>query len=151
VLFDTFASSVFCGRSAATVAEIVFAYQVSVYLNLPVLFAMGTIAQLFCWYSVLSLSPLGHVIEESIWGSMGIVVLYETRSVLALLFVLFMFGFDVPMYFRRWRSSSHYLSLFDGAVDALKRRIPRQTWPFWKEEVYWLTGYALCCVSVTFS
>ena len=81
VLIDHPLSSVFIGRSLATVAEVAFAAQVSLALReisaqtgiagigtyalcvVPLLAA----AQLFCWYSVATLNHGGHAIEESLW------------------------------------------------------------------------------------
>ena len=81
VLVDHRLSSVFIGRSLATVAEVSFAAQVALALRevaaqtgiagigayalcvVPLLAA----AQLFCWYSVATLNHGGHAIEESLW------------------------------------------------------------------------------------
>src|SRR5262245_57645684 len=80
-LVDSPLSSMFLGRSAATIAEICFAVQVALclrqigiaaevpwvvtasYLVVPPL----VLAQCFCWYSVITLNHLGHAIEESLW------------------------------------------------------------------------------------
>lgn len=81
VLVDHPLSSVFIGRSLATVAEVSFAAQVALALRevaaqtgiagigayalcvVPLLAA----AQVFCWYSVATLNHGGHAIEESLW------------------------------------------------------------------------------------
>lgn len=81
VLVDHPLSSVFIGRSLATVAEVSFAAQVALALRevaaqtgiavigtyalfvVPMLAA----AQVFCWYSVATLDHGGHAIEESLW------------------------------------------------------------------------------------
>lgn len=82
VLFDSPFSSVFLGRSAATIAEISFAIQVSMvwtrvgqltgveFLELIAPWIVGSlsIAQLFCWYSIYSRDFRGHVLEESTWA-----------------------------------------------------------------------------------
>uniref|UniRef100_A0A7S2MEK2 Uncharacterized protein n=1 Tax=Helicotheca tamesis TaxID=374047 RepID=A0A7S2MEK2_9STRA len=81
-LFDTWWSSIFLGRSAATIAEISFSAQVSLFLyrlgyihghpfaqNLSlVLVPLITIAQIFCWCGVVTSNHLYHAIEESIWA-----------------------------------------------------------------------------------
>lgn len=82
-LVDSPLSSMFLGRSAATVAEVCFAAQVAIclhqvgataglgwvvvfsYLVVPAL----ALAQCFCWYSVITLNHGGHAIEQSLWTS----------------------------------------------------------------------------------
>jgi len=81
VMVDHWLSSVFIGRSLATVAELAFAAQVALTLRevsaqtglagigayaLCVVPLLGA-AQLFCWYSVATLNHGGHAIEESLW------------------------------------------------------------------------------------
>ena len=81
VLVDHPLSSVFVGRSLATIAEVSFAAQVALALRevaaqsgvawigiyaLAVVPLLAT-AQIFCWYSVATLNHGGHAIEESLW------------------------------------------------------------------------------------
>ncbi|HVW28755.1 MAG TPA: hypothetical protein VHC69_25490 [Polyangiaceae bacterium] len=80
-LVDSPLSSMFVGRSAATIAEIAFAVQIAMCLrqigviaHLPWIVTAShlvvpplVLAQCFCWYSVLTLNHLGHAIEESLW------------------------------------------------------------------------------------
>ena len=81
-LVDSFVSSMVLGRTAATLAEISFGFQMmyflqelSLHAHLPWIASQAiwvvvalTCAQVFCWLSVISLSHWGHFIEESIWG-----------------------------------------------------------------------------------
>ena len=77
------------------------------------------VAEAFSWYSVLTTSNLGHVIEETIWGLSAALLVASLitiwprspasmRPLLALwcsagvVYVLFMFAVDVPMYWSRW-------------------------------------------------
>jgi len=82
-LFDTWLSSVFIGRSVATVAELCFAAQWAIILTqlgwtadadttlnaawaiLPLII----IAECFSWYAVLTTNYLGNAIENSIWAA----------------------------------------------------------------------------------
>ena len=80
-LVDSPLSSMFLGRSAATVAEVCFAVQVALVLHqvgvdarAPGIVAASylvvpplVLAQAFCWYSVLTLDHLGQAIEQSLW------------------------------------------------------------------------------------
>jgi hypothetical protein len=82
VLVDSWLSSVFVGRSVATVAELCFAAQWALLLRavaqsgdspavrfvsrliVPLIVA----AEVCSWHAVLTTANLGHVIEESLWG-----------------------------------------------------------------------------------
>ena len=81
-LFDTWLSSVFVGRSVATVAEICFAAQWALILHQLgtmtgadttlnvawVIVPLILIAEGFSWYAVLTTNYLGNAIENSIWA-----------------------------------------------------------------------------------
>lgn len=81
-LFDTWLSSVFVGRSVATVAEIAFAAQWAVILHqLGTITGAGTtvaaawlivplivVAECFSWHAVLTTKYLNNAIENSIWA-----------------------------------------------------------------------------------
>lgn len=81
-LFDTWLSSVFVGRTLATVAELAFVAQWSIVLSLAgsaandfwiqrtskIILVTIFIAELFSWYAVISTNYLGNSIEESLWG-----------------------------------------------------------------------------------
>jgi len=87
-LVDSPLSSMFLGRSAATVAEVCFAVQVALSLHQVGVIAQVpwivtasytvvpplVLAQAFCWYSVITLDHLGQAIEQSLWtATMGMV------------------------------------------------------------------------------
>jgi hypothetical protein len=81
VLTDSWLSSVFIGRAAATVAELSFAAQIALMLtevcaraDLPIagmvamlVVPLLALAQGCCWYAVATLNHGGHAIEESLW------------------------------------------------------------------------------------
>ena len=81
-LVDGWWSSVFVGRSVATLAELCFVLQWALLLRGVAtdtgnrfgvrvshwLVPMIVVAELCSWYAVLTTSNLGHVIEESLWG-----------------------------------------------------------------------------------
>lgn len=132
VLADTWLSSVFVGRSIATVAEVCFAAQWALLLReysrdanfrFGELFSWAIVpmlatAQLCCWYSVLSTSFLGHVFEESLWTATALLLTFcvgvlwrnaqSQRGFLGTVlafgmgYVLYMVTMDVPMYLFRW-------------------------------------------------
>jgi hypothetical protein len=175
-LFDTWLSSVLVGRSVATVAELCFVTQwmllmreISVVTqSRPARFAaqavlpMIVLAETCSWYSVLTTSNIGHVIEESLWGVAAALLVASLVSVwprasarlrpmlLALCvtgtaYVGFMFLVDVPMYWSRWladeASGRHYLSLSQGVLDTSGRWVVSQQWHTWKSEVVWMSLY----------
>ena len=176
VLVDSFRSSVVVGRSVATLAELCFAAQWALLLRtvsrsagcatglavsravLPLIAS----AELFSWYSVLTTSNAGHVVEESLWGLCAALLLLSLalawpnvertqRPLLALcgsaafVYAAYMFGVDVPMYGSRWLADDAVgrgtLSVADGLVDASTRWIVSHRWEDWRGEVIWMTAY----------
>ncbi len=87
-LFDTWLSSVFVGRSVATVAEIAFAAQWAVILHQLgtltgadttvaaawVIVPLIVIAECFSWHAVLTTKYLNNAIENSIWAVVFFIV-----------------------------------------------------------------------------
>src|SRR5246127_2993550 len=87
-LFDTWLSSVFVGRSVATVAEVCFAAQWMIILsrlggmagaettlNIAwVIVPLIVIAEVCSWYAVLTTNYLGNAIENSIWAVAFLVI-----------------------------------------------------------------------------
>ncbi len=175
-LFDTWLSSVVVGRSIATIAELCFVAQWALMLRetsratesrlgrvaAAALVPLIVVAESFSWYSVLTTSNIGHVVEESIWGLcaglmvMSLMVLWPrsaarwrpllgTWCVAGVVYVAFMFLVDVPMYWGRWladeASGRVYLSLAQGASDVTGRWIVSHQWETWKSEVLWMSMY----------
>src|SRR5262249_9766823 len=87
-LWNSPLSSIFVGRSVATVAELCFAVQcallisklaavtgnVSLQLLGWCLVPLILLAQLCCWYAVTTLNHLGHAIEEILWSVLAFLV-----------------------------------------------------------------------------
>lgn len=175
-LFDTWWSSVLVGRSVATFAELCFVAQWSLMLREAsratgseigrstawVMLPLIAIAETFSWYSVLTTSNLGHVVEESLWGlSAALLVaslvaiwprcaatlrpLLAAWCVAGVAYVAFMFLVDVPMYWSRWLADEaagrSYLSLEQGVLDVALRRVVSHSWEDWKGEVAWMSLY----------
>lgn len=175
-LFDSWLSSVIVGRSVASFAELCFVTQWALLLR-EASHAAGSvfgkttsaaavplivIAETCSWYSVLTTSNLGHVVEESLWG-LGALLLVASlvaiwprcsarmRPLLAawcitgVLYVAYMFVVDVPMYWSRWiadeASGRHYLSIVQGIHDASERWVVSHRWDDWKSEVAWMSMY----------
>lgn len=120
------------------------------------------LAEVCSWYSVLTTSNLGHVFEETLWAvcaAMLIVSLASVwprsnarlRPVLAIIcaagvaYIGFMFLVDVPMYFARWLADEsagrQYMTIAQGALDAMERRTVSHRWEDWKDEVVWMSLY----------
>jgi hypothetical protein len=82
VMFDHFFSSIFVGRTIATLAELGFIAQWAIVLNLiahavgdkkilfisKIIFPMIFIAEIFSWYASLTTNTIGSIFEESLWG-----------------------------------------------------------------------------------
>jgi hypothetical protein len=87
-LVDTWFSSVFVGRSVATVAELCFAFQWGLYIQQcgeavrdnsvraigRMLFPMIIFAEIASWYAVVSTNFLGNVLEQSTWTTGGMLI-----------------------------------------------------------------------------
>jgi hypothetical protein len=60
-------------------------------------------------------------------------------------YVLFMFAVDVPMYWSHWladeASGRPYLTLAQGALDVSGRWVVSNRWEDWKTEVMWMSLY----------
>jgi hypothetical protein len=184
VLVDSFWSSVLVGRSVATIAELCFAAQWALLLRdlsrhgsghagaaatgralrtassavLPVI----VVAECFSWYAVLSTSNFGHVIEESLWGGVAVLVVLGVagawrlvapaqRALLVVVaagglgYAAYLFGFDVPMYWSRWIDDELHgrgaLGLAQGLVDVSSRWVVSHHWPHWRTDAVWMTAY----------
>jgi hypothetical protein len=175
-LFDSWMSSVMVGRSVATVAELCFVTQWALLmreishvtqsrpgrLTAMAVLPLIAVAEVCSWYSVLTTSNIGHVIEESLWGiSAAMLVaslltlwprinarlrpLLLAMCVTGIAYVAFMFLVDVPMYWSRWladeASGRQYLSLSQGVLDTSGRWVVSQQWHTWKSEVVWMSLY----------
>jgi hypothetical protein len=175
-LFDHWTSSVLVGRSVATVAELCFAVQWALMLRTASqaggsrlgraaaasIVPMIVVAEICSWYSVLSTSNIGHVVEESLWGASaalfvaGLISLWprcdrDMRPLMTLwaaagvAYVGYMFMVDVPMYWSRWLADEavgrHYLSLADGLADVSSHWVVSRRWSDWQSEVTWMTLY----------
>jgi hypothetical protein len=155
-LWDTRLSAILLGRTAATIAELRFALQCGLFLRrlsdiagMPVLAAaaqafvpLAIVAELLCWYAVLSLNHIGHAIEESLsallmlmlsaaFGTAALAAQGPLRVMLFAGFLVYGIGagltlaFDVRMYVRRWRlKAAGSLALATGLRDSQRRRHP---------------------------
>ena len=173
-LWDSWLSAILLGRTAATIAEVCFALQCGLFVQrlsditrMPLLEAgahtfvpLVLLAEVACWYAVLSLNHIGHAIEESLWALL-MLILAAALGTAALaadgpLRVMLVAGFliygsgagltiaiDVSMYVRRWRLSAAgaRLALATGLRDSHRRRHPTLAWEIWREEVPWMTVY----------
>jgi hypothetical protein len=98
-LFDTFLSSVFVGRSVATVAELCFAAQWAIVVRLladvarsdaarycaKLIMPLIVIAECCSWYAVITTDYLGNVFENSLWTA--------TYFLIGLALLRLLFGF----------------------------------------------------------
>jgi hypothetical protein len=173
-VWDTWLSTILIGRTAATIAELCFALQCGLFVHqlsditgLLVLDAvahafvpLAILAEVVCWYAVLSLNHIGHAIEESLWALLmlflsagfamaALAAQGPLRLMLIAGFLVYGVGagltlaFDVTMYVRRWQQNGAgvRLTLATGLRDSHYRRHPTFTWEVWREEVPWMTLY----------
>lgn len=131
----------------------------AVQLALP---AFTTLAQPFCWHSILTLNHVTQAVESLLWAAglswmaaLLAIIAMDTQGVVHQLavagvlcagaFVAYVLAVDVPMYLRRCRAARtggvRYLDLAAGMRDAWGRREPNQSWEHWREDALWLTPY----------
>ena len=175
-LHNSWLSSVIVGRSVATVAELCFVAQWALMLHeasrasrsaigrissLAVV-PLIALAEACSWYSVLTTSNLGHIVEESLWSltaAMMVISMVVTwprcRStrhpalvaccIVGAVYVGFMLLVDVPMYWSRWIADEslgrHYMSIAQGVHDVASRWVVSYRWQDWKSEVVWMSLY----------
>src|ERR1700730_3518428 len=140
----TFAELCFAGQWAAMLAATARSTGSSAAkIASQVLLPMIVTAETCSWYAVLTKSNLGHVAENSIWGIAALTGLIATMTLVpryaparrrmliawctaGVLYVAFMFLFDVPTYWARWVADQaqgrHYLSIAQGLADASNHR-----------------------------
>lgn len=186
VLFDTWLSSVVVGRSVATCAELCFVGQWAAMLRgtarstgsvvagvvSRVVVPLIVVAELCSWYSVLTTSNIGHVVEESIWGLSAALLVVSmvgiwrrcpanwrpaivAGCVACVIYVGYMFLVDVPMYWARWladeASGRQYLTIGQGLLDVAERRVVSRHWDDWKSEMTWMSLYFSVAVWISIS
>ena len=175
-LVDSWMSSVIVGRSVATIAELCFVTQWALLLremswatdskvasvaSLAIV-PLIVVAEAFSWYSVLTTSNIGHVLEESLWGICAALLVAGLSSswprstkalrpyllgvgMIGISYIWFMFTVDVPMYWARWivdeASGRLYFSVWHGIADASERWVVSHQWNDWKSEVIWMSLY----------
>jgi hypothetical protein len=173
-LWDSWLSAIMLGRTLATIAELCFALQCGLFvqrladltgspslaLAAQAFVPLAVVAEVVCWYSVVSLNHIGHAIEESLWAlimlilaaACGAAALASGGALRSMLFagaVVYAVGacltaaVDVRMYLRRWRTNADgpRLPLATGLIDSHSRRQPTAAWEVWREEVPWMTLY----------
>jgi hypothetical protein len=169
----TFAELCFAGQWALMLATTArstgsSAAKIASQLLLPLI----AIAEVCSWYAVLTKSNLGHVAENSIWGIAALSGLIATMAIVpryaparrripvawctaGVLYVAFMFLFDVPTYWARWVADQaqgrHYLSIAQGLADAANHRVVSYRWDDWKSEVVWMSLYFSIAVWLSIS
>ena len=157
----------------ATVAELCFAAQWALILHRAALLGRSPfvqevslavvplimLAEGCSWYAVLTTEQRAHAVENSLWGLSaalavaGMLVIGPHRLAALYLpmiaggaaYVAFIFIYDVPMYWSRWRvdqaNGRRYLSVAEGMVDVCRRRTVSYRWEDWRNEVPWMSLY----------
>jgi hypothetical protein len=185
-LVDSWVSSAMIGRSVATIAELCFAIQWalltretaratgSVYAHIVarLVVPLLAVAEACSWYSVLTTSNIGHVLEESLWGLCAALVVISmvmirprctpiprsvviTWCVLGVGYVAYMFLVDVPMYWTRWLADQaagrEYFTILQGVADATHRRVVTFSFEHWRTEMLWMSLYFSVAVWISLS
>lgn len=185
-LFDSWLSSIVLGRSVATIAELSFVAQWALMLyhfavkgEQPAvrvialtLVPLIALAEISCWYSVITTANAGQVFEALLWtitGALAVIGMWlllpvstglRRRMLLVwgtagVVYVAFMCRYDVPMYWSRWLTDqAHprpFFGLTQGLLDAAERRIVSYRWDDWRGEIAWMSLYFSVAVWVSIS
>ena len=175
-LWDSPLSSVFLGRAVATIAELGFASQCALLLfklshstGASIIHTIGLtvlpiilVAELACWFAVVTLNHIGHAVEELLWSivvalaAAGLVIYFQQiggalplwvvigliASAGTIALIVFV---DIPHYIARWqtgrRAGLRYLRIRDGLKDAFVRRQVTRASEDWRNEVLWMSLY----------
>lgn len=183
-LHDFWFSRVVVSRTIATVAELAFATQCALLLREAgtaahsrftvsasrLIIPLVVLAELFCWWAVLSASYLPHALENSHWtlagvlGAAGLISVWprvraEDRHFLAAAiacagaYVAFMASVDVPMYVSRWLADvtgGHTMRpLLDGLDIVMQRCVVTHDWVAWRQDALWMTLYFTVAVWIS--
>jgi hypothetical protein len=175
-LWDSSLSSVFLGRAVATIAELGFASQCALLLfklshstGASIIRTIGLtvlpiilMAELACWFAVVTRNHIGHAVEELLWSIMvalaavGLVIysqqiggalpLWVVIGLIASAGTIALIVFvDIPHYIACWRTGRRaglrYLRIRDGLKDAFVRRQVTRASEDWRNEVLWMSFY----------
>lgn len=172
-LHETPLSSIFMGRTVATVAELAFVVQWALLMHeagavraaraiVPLIAA----AEVLAWLAVLTTNDLFHAAENSLWtatavfaaaflasrwrheGEAGKRVIAAAIGCAAA-YLAFMLAYVLPMYFDRWRASHEYLSFGEGLRQVLAPCIVERDWALWWQDAAWLTPYFTLAVWIS--
>jgi hypothetical protein len=175
-LWDSPFSSVFLGRAVATIAELSFASQCALLLfklshstGAAIIRTIGLtvlpiilIAELACWFAVVTLNHIGHAVEELLWSIMialvaaslviytqqtggGLPLWVEIGLIASAGTTALIVFVDIPLYIARWRTGRRvglrYLRIREGLKDAFVRRQVTRASEDWRNEVLWMSLY----------
>jgi hypothetical protein len=128
--------------------------------------AIIAVAEILSWLAVLTRNDLFHAAENALWtvaagfaaaflasrwsyeGPLGRQVILVAIA-WALLYIVFMVTYVVPMYLRRWKAGAAYLTLREGLQQVLARCTVEREWVQWRQDAAWLTPYFTLAVWIS--
>lgn len=176
VLIDHWISAIAIGRSVATIAELALALQWALMLYemgkstgnktittlSKLIVPMLVVAECFSWYACTTGNFFGTIIEESLWGLAGTVLVlgfWLARAyyngiqrkfinfVLAMGggYVVYMATVDVPSYISKFladqAAGKQYDTIAQGLIEVATQRNLTHAYADWKYEMVWMTLY----------
>jgi hypothetical protein len=127
-----------------------------------VIMPLIVLAEICSWHAVLTTAQRSHAAENAIWGIVaalvvgGLLIMLPNHAadlyppmiawcVGGAAYVAYIFLFDVPSYWARWRADQanghRYLNVRQGVVDVWHRRVVSHRWEVWKSEMLWMSLY----------
>ena len=169
-LFDTYLSSIFIGRSLATIAEIAFIKQLynfsnsvlNLKLSYNIVYAIY-LAEVFSWLGTLTENQIFNTSEEITWTitisytlyknlltamfsskdymSHRVLRLYYISIIFQMFYIAGMLTYDIPNYITNWENSNTTYTIKEGFYRSLECQSISRDYQDWKIHIGWMTPY----------
>lgn len=166
IIHNIYNYNIFTNRLIATIGELCCGFQLYLLFNKfnnilinkysIYIFIISIISNILCWIGILTTNQLYHILEETGWTLIGILILYFSSIltlndkkysiylILALIYVLYMIYYDIPFikkkYLKDINNNKKYLSLNKGFKDMFICNI-NHDYNEWKDDLVWQTLY----------
>ena len=163
----TFAEIAFSYQITRLWHTIVTTYSDKYFNTAQICWFLCCFAQILCWIGVITTNHIFHAFETSLWGLSSLLLTVNTSIVLStisnenknknniiilkiftllcLLFSIYIFTIDVPMYIEKWNINGkgiNSLSINNGFHDSFTCKV-NKSFELWSKEMIWMTPYFL--------
>lgn len=167
----TFAEIAFSYQITRLWYTIVTNYRYKYFYTAQICWSFCCVAQILCWIGVITTNHIFHAFETSLWGLSALLLAVNTIIILSkvsnsnlnsnknkndksilkiftllcLLFSIYIFTIDVPMYIEKWITNGkgiYSLSFNKGLSDSFTCKV-NKSFELWSKEIVWMTPYFL--------